>query len=158
MSDLPEHVRRNRAAWDVWARDYAGPGEAAWERSHPTWGIWGVPESELGLLEGLGAGADVVELGCGTASVSSWIARAGFRPVAVDISRKQLDVAAGLQKEVGLSFPLIHASAEDVPYESASCTLLSMRSVNGVVVGPAGSVSLSRRSIGPVSASRSRCR
>jgi hypothetical protein len=50
MSQLPEHVRRNRAVWDVWARDYAGPGEAAWGRSQSTWGIWDVPESELALL------------------------------------------------------------------------------------------------------------
>jgi len=118
-----EYVEKNRAAWDRWALHYTATGRKAWTENELRWGIWGVPESELGLLEGLGAGADVVELGCGTASVSSWIARAGFRPVAVDISRKQLDVAVGLQKEVGLSFPLIHASAEDVPYESASFDL-----------------------------------
>jgi ubiquinone/menaquinone biosynthesis C-methylase UbiE len=55
--------------------------------------------------------------------VSSWVARAGFRPVAVDVSRKQLDVAAHLQQEAGISFPLIHANAEDVPYETDSFDL-----------------------------------
>lgn len=30
MSDLPEHVRRNRALWDDWARKYVAAGEAAW--------------------------------------------------------------------------------------------------------------------------------
>ena len=118
-----EYVEKNRDAWDRWALHYTATGHKAWTEAELRWGIWGVPESELGLLEGLGAGADVVELGCGTASVSSWIARAGFRPVAVDISRKQLDVAARLQQELGLSFPLIHANAEDVPYDGASFDL-----------------------------------
>jgi SAM-dependent methyltransferase len=43
--------------------------------------------------------------------------------VAVDFSRKQLEVASRLQEEFGLSFPLIHANAEEVPYENASFDL-----------------------------------
>ena len=50
INDLPEHVRRNRAAWDKWASEYVKPGEAAWANQTPTWGIWGVPESDLGML------------------------------------------------------------------------------------------------------------
>ena len=30
MSELPEHVRRNRAMWDDWAKKYATAGERAW--------------------------------------------------------------------------------------------------------------------------------
>jgi len=75
MNDLPEHVRRNRAVWDRWASEYAGPGEAAWAKDPPTWGIWGVPESELALLPDDLAGKDAIELGCGTAYVSAWMAR-----------------------------------------------------------------------------------
>lgn len=118
-----DYVEKNRAAWDRWALHYTATGRKAWTEKELKWGIWGVPESELGLLKGLSPGADVVELGCGTASVSSWIARAGFRPVAVDVSRTQLDVAARLQEEVGLSFPLIHANAEEVPYDTDSFDL-----------------------------------
>jgi SAM-dependent methyltransferase len=119
----PDYVEKNHAAWDRWAIHYTATGRKAWTEKELKWGIWGVPESELGLLQGLPAGADVVELGCGTASVSSWISRAGFRPVAVDISRKQLDIAARLQQEFGLAFPLIHASAEEVPYDAESFDL-----------------------------------
>jgi SAM-dependent methyltransferase len=119
----PDYVEKNRAAWDRWALHYTATGRKAWTEKELKWGIWGIPESELGLLQDLPAGADVVELGCGTASVSSWIARAGLRPVAVDISRKQLDVAARLQQEHGLAFPLIHANAEDVPYDADSFDL-----------------------------------
>lgn len=119
----PDYVEKNRAAWDRWALHYTATGRKAWTENELRWGIWGVPESDLGLLTKVPAGADVVELGCGTASVSSWLARAGFRPVAVDVSRTQLDVAARLQEELGLSFPLIHANAEDVPYDTESFDL-----------------------------------
>jgi len=119
----PDYVEKNRAAWDRWALHYTATGRKAWTEKELRWGIWGVAESDLGLLESLVAGADVIELGCGTASVSSWVVRAGFRPVAVDVSRKQLDVAASLQQELGLSFPLIHANAEEVPYDAESFDL-----------------------------------
>jgi SAM-dependent methyltransferase len=118
-----DYVEKNKAAWDRWALHYTATGRKAWTEKELKWGIWGVQESELGLLSNLPKGADVIELGCGTASVSSWVARAGFRPVAVDVSRKQLDVAARLQQEFGLAFPLIHANAEDVPYDTDSFDL-----------------------------------
>src|SRR5207249_11771692 len=49
-SVLSEHVRRNRIRWDAEARNYAASGERAWARQEPTWGIWRVPESQLGVL------------------------------------------------------------------------------------------------------------
>jgi ubiquinone/menaquinone biosynthesis C-methylase UbiE len=119
----PDYVEKNRAAWDRWALHYTATGRKAWTEKELKWGIWGVAESELGLLQDLPAGADVIELGCGTASVSSWVARGGFRPVAVDVSRPQLEVAERLQEELGLSFPLIHANAEEVPYDTDSFDL-----------------------------------
>jgi SAM-dependent methyltransferase len=120
MSDLPEHVRRNRSAWDAWARHYAGPGEAAWERSLPTWGIWGVPESDLRLLPEDLAGKDAIELGCGTAYVSAWMARRGARVVGIDNSDAQLATARRMQERHGLAFPLLHGNAEAVPLPDAS--------------------------------------
>jgi len=119
----PEYVEKNRTAWYHWALSYTATGRKAWTERELRWGIWGVPESELRLLANVPSGADVVELGCGTASVSSWLVRAGLRPVAVDFSRKQLEVATRLQQEFRQSFPLIHANAENVPYDTASFDL-----------------------------------
>src|SRR5262249_52567754 len=82
--------------------------------SEPVWGIWGVPESTLGVLPGV-AGLDTIELGCGTAYVSAWLARAGGRPVGLDPTAAQLATAAELQREFGLRFPLLLATAEAVP-------------------------------------------
>ena len=48
--------------------------------------IFNVPERELGVLGDV-RGLDVVELGCGTAYFSAWLARQGARPVGVDVPR-----------------------------------------------------------------------
>lgn len=120
LQALPEHVRLNRAAWDRWAAQYAEPGARAWAAPEPTWGLWDVPESEMPLLPFDLAGKDAIELGCGTAYVSSWMARRGARVVGIDNSAAQLATAARLQQAHGLSFPLLHGNAESVPCPDAS--------------------------------------
>jgi hypothetical protein len=47
MGQPPDHLARNRAQWDQWAHDYEQPGRDNWARDEPSWGIWGVPESEV---------------------------------------------------------------------------------------------------------------
>lgn len=111
MSDLPEHVRRNRALWDDWAQQYAAAGEAAWAAETPTWGIWSVPEAQVGMLPADLVGKDAIELGCGTAYVSAWLARRGARVVGIDNSEVQLATARRLQQQYGLDFPLLHGTA-----------------------------------------------
>jgi SAM-dependent methyltransferase len=122
-ADLPEHVRRNRALWDCRAKDYAEVGARAWASDAVGWGIWSVPESELHVLPVNLAGKDAIELGCGTAYVSCWLARRGARVVAIDNSAAQLATARRLQQEHGLDFPLIHGNAEQVPCPDASFDL-----------------------------------
>src|SRR5215475_10864166 len=123
MTDLPEHVRRNRALWDDWARKFVESGERGWAETTPTWGIWSVPESQVGMLPDDLSGKDAIELGCGTAYVSSWLARRGARVVGIDNSEAQLATARRLQREHGLDFPLLHGNAEAVPYPDASFDL-----------------------------------
>lgn len=65
----------------------------------------------------------MVELGCGTAYFSAWLAARGARPVGVDVTPAQLDTARRLQVETGISFPLIEANAENVPLPDASFDL-----------------------------------
>jgi SAM-dependent methyltransferase len=101
MTDLPDHVRRNRAFWDDHAKEYVAPAEENWARDTPTWGVWDVLESELG---------------CGTAYVSAWLARRGARVVGIDNSEAQLATARRLQRQYQLDFPLLHGNAEAVPY------------------------------------------
>jgi SAM-dependent methyltransferase len=120
QSDLPEHVLRNRQAWDGWAHEYVAGGESAWRRTEASWGIWGIPEAEVGMLPADLDGKDGIELGCGTAYVSAWLARRGARVVGVDNSPHQLETARRLQDEHGVHFPLMLGNAEQVPYPDAS--------------------------------------
>ena len=120
MTDLPEHVRINRAKWDEIAKDWVAGGERGWAQDMPTWGLWGVPESELHLLPDDLNGKDAIELGCGTAYVSSWLARRGARVVGIDNSANQLATARRLQQKHGLAIELIHGNAEQVPKPDAS--------------------------------------
>lgn len=120
MSDLPDHVRRNRALWDSWAQQYVVPGEEQWAAAEPRWGIWGVPESQLRILPDSLAGKDAIELGCGTAYVSAWLARRGARVVGIDNSEAQLATARRLQQKHGLHFPLLHGNAEAIAYPDQS--------------------------------------
>jgi SAM-dependent methyltransferase len=123
VEDLPEHVARNRAQWNDWAGEYVADGRRNWEADEPTWGIFGVSESEVGLLPRELDGRDAIELGCGTGYVSAWLARRGARPVGIDNSEAQLATARAFQGEFGLEFPLIHGNAEKVPFPDESFDL-----------------------------------
>jgi ubiquinone/menaquinone biosynthesis C-methylase UbiE len=122
MGTPDDHVAKNRAYWATLAAEYAVEADRAWSAS-PRWGIWGVPDSELGVLPEEVAGLDVVELGCGTAYVSAWLARRGARPVGIDNSPEQLATARQMQARFGLEFPLHLGNAEATPFDDASFDL-----------------------------------
>jgi SAM-dependent methyltransferase len=120
MNHLPEHVRKNRAKWDADADKFVAAGERGWARETPVWGIWHVRESEVRMFPDNLTGKDAIELGCGTAYVSAWLARRGARVVAIDNSDAQLATARRMQRQHGLDFPLIHGNAEEIAYPDAS--------------------------------------
>lgn len=117
---MNEHVLINQAAWNQFAADFHAEGRRCWAAAEPNWGVFGVPESEVGLLDEDLRDRDAVELGCGTAYVSAWMARRGARPVGIDISEAQLASAREFQQEFGLEFPLHHGNAEATPFADAS--------------------------------------
>ena len=123
MIEISDDGKRNREQWTKANADYTD-AEAShkWAAAEITWGVFGVPEASLGTL-GEVRDLDVVELGCGTAYVSAWLARRGARPVGVDVTPAQLATARRCQREFGIDFPLIEASAEHVPLPSASFDL-----------------------------------
>ena len=122
MSERPDHVAGNRRQWDAWASDYVEAGEKAWA-GEPQWGLYGLPETAIGVLPASVEGLDTVELGCGTGYVSSWLARRGARPVGIDNSEQQLKTARRLQEEHGIVFPLHHGNAEATPFADDSFDL-----------------------------------
>jgi len=118
-----DHIRRNRDAWNEWAAEFVDSGERDWAAGDPSWGVWAVPEAELHVLPEDLEGLDVIELGCGTAYVSAWLARRGARCVGVDLSAEQLATARRLQRKYGLEFPLHEVSAENLPFPDGSFDL-----------------------------------
>jgi SAM-dependent methyltransferase len=123
VSAEPDYVLKNRAQWDHWATEYEKTGRLNWAAAEPSWGIWGVPEKELEVLPAELEGRDAIELGCGTAYVSAWLAKRGARVVGIDSSEAQLATARSLQAEHGIEFELIHGNAEEVPKPDASFDL-----------------------------------
>jgi SAM-dependent methyltransferase len=118
-----DYIERNKNAWEHWAPGHIAAGRRAWLADELRWGLWDKRESELGLLDGFGAGDDAIELGCGTAAISAWLARRGLRPVAVDFSYAQARTVETFQQEFGVSFPLVRGNAEEVPYDFESFDL-----------------------------------
>jgi SAM-dependent methyltransferase len=116
-------AERNRAYWAEKNKTfYDSDAARSWSCSDMSWGIYEISESSVAALGDV-AGLDVIELGCGTAYFSSWLARRGARPVGVDVTADQLATARRCQQQFGLEFPLIEANAEHVPLPAASFDL-----------------------------------
>ena len=115
-----DYVRQNVAHWTQANAEYTDAAAAeAWASDEITWGIFGATESELNVLGDV-RGLDIVELGCGTAYFSAWLAKRGARVVGVDPTPAQLETARRMQRETGIEFPLIEAPGEDVPLPDES--------------------------------------
>src|SRR5215207_3088436 len=112
MPDPPDYAEKNRLYWERASDGYQRlHGAQLEEHAGRAWGVWRIPESELRVLGDV-AGRDVLELGCGAARWSVALARLGARPVALDVSRRQLEHARRIMADAGVDFPLIEASAE----------------------------------------------
>jgi SAM-dependent methyltransferase len=123
LAEYPDYVAGNVEIWTKSNAEYTGPrARASWSRDDLTWGIFGIPETELRALGDV-AGLDIVELGCGTAYLSAWLAKQGARPVGVDPTPAQLQTAREMQAETGLEFPLVEAAGESVPLPDESFDL-----------------------------------
>jgi SAM-dependent methyltransferase len=117
---ISSDAAHNRASWDRRSDEYQERNaEFIGRKDEPRWGMWQLPDSELGILGDV-SGKDVLELGCGAAQWSILLAQRGARCVGLDNSARQLEHARVLMSEAGVEFPLIHASADDVPLPDAS--------------------------------------
>lgn len=117
-------IALNQELWAVMNERFTdAAADGMWTRPEMVWGLFAVPESELRALGDI-RGLEVVELACGTAYFSAWLARAGAKVVAVDLSGEQLATARRLQQQLGPVFPLVQADAERVPLASGRFDLV----------------------------------
>ena len=123
MSSPDDSVARNVAQWTKTNAEFTdSAAQRQWAREDISWGVFGVPEESVGAIGDV-AGLDVVELGCGTAYISAWLAKRGARPVGVDPTPAQLATARRMMVETGIEFPLVEAPGESVPLPDASFDL-----------------------------------
>ena len=122
-NDVAPDALANRVYWDDLAPEFVTDGAEKWDSAEPIWGVFGISESQLGVLPSEVEGLDSIELGCGTAYVSAWLARRGARPTGIDNSEAQLATARELQERHGIDFPLLHGNAESVSRPDASFDL-----------------------------------
>jgi SAM-dependent methyltransferase len=115
MEEPSDDLNVNRELWTLVNAQFTDErAEGAWAAEDFTWGLFAAQERNIEALGEVG-GLDVIELGCGTAYVSAWLARRGARPVGVDATPAQLETARRCQQSFGLSFPLVEADAAAVP-------------------------------------------
>ncbi|MEV6103373.1 class I SAM-dependent methyltransferase [Streptomyces sp. NPDC051940] len=113
-----ESAGANRGWWDRNADEYQSDHGAFLGDDRFVWGPEGLDEAAAGLL-GPVAGRSVLEIGAGAAQCSRWLAAQGARPVALDLSHRQLQHAL----RIGVSFPLVEADASALPFAAASFDL-----------------------------------
>ncbi|GAB2759478.1 class I SAM-dependent methyltransferase [Salinifilum aidingensis] len=109
----------NKLWWDADADEYqAEHGEFLGSRDF-LWCPEGLREQDAGLLGEI-RGERVLEIGCGAAACSRWLAERGARPVGIDISAGMLRHAAAGAVSTGTAVPLVQASADCLPFAADS--------------------------------------
>ncbi|WP_405135965.1 class I SAM-dependent methyltransferase [Nocardia sp. NBC_01388] len=124
--DSDASQRASRRWWDADAAayhethaDFLGVDSAAGEF---VWCPEGLHEGDWRFLGDI-AGKRILEIGCGSAPCSRWLAAHGAHPVGLDISRRMLDRGLAAMAAGGPRVPLVQAGAEELPFADASFDL-----------------------------------
>ncbi|APA97637.1 class I SAM-dependent methyltransferase [Nocardia seriolae] len=124
--DSETSQRASRKWWDADAAayhdthaDFLGVDSPAGEF---VWCPEGLHEGDWHLLGDI-EGKRILEIGCGSAPCSRWLASHGAHPVGLDISRSMLDRGLAAMAAGGPRVPLIQAGAEELPFADESFDL-----------------------------------
>jgi SAM-dependent methyltransferase len=115
-------VRANRRWWDADAVAYQAEHGAFLGGADGADFVWcpeALREADARLL-GDARGRRVLEVGCGAAMCSRWLAARGARPVALDLSGGMLGQARAGADRTGIAVPLVQADARRLPFADAS--------------------------------------
>ncbi|MFC4497353.1 class I SAM-dependent methyltransferase [Streptomyces ovatisporus] len=121
-----ESSRANRHWWDGNADEYQDEHGAFLGDARFVWCPEGLDEAEARLLGPAASlpGRRVLEVGAGAAQCSRWLAAQGARPVALDISHRQLQHALRIDDARGRpGLPLVEADACAMPFADGSFDL-----------------------------------
>ena len=107
--------RANRRWWDADADAYHAEHGEFLGVADFVWCPERLREQDARLLGNV-RGRRVLEVGCGSAMCSRWLAQQGARPVAFDISAGMLRHARSGAEQTGIDVPLVQADAECLPF------------------------------------------
>jgi len=114
-----ETRQASRRGWDAYAAQYQADHGAFLRDVGFVWCPEGLDEADARLL-GPVAGRRVLEVGCGAAQCSRWLAAQGATVVGVDLSAAQLGHSRLLDERTGSDVPVVQADAEDLPFAAGS--------------------------------------
>ncbi|WP_216206895.1 class I SAM-dependent methyltransferase [Amycolatopsis aidingensis] len=114
-----EATAANLAWWDADADEYQATHREFLGAADFVWCPEGLREAEARLL-GEVRGRSVLEVGCGSAPCTRWLAEQGARAVGIDLSAGMLRHALADHRRTGADAPLIQASAERLPLATGS--------------------------------------
>ena len=140
-SEPGESARASRAWWDAAAAGYQAEHGGFLRDDGFVWGPEGLDEAEAQLLGPLD-GRRILEVGCGAAQCSRWLAGQGARPVGVDISLEQLRHSQRIDEARRAHVPVAVADATALPFADGSFDLAC--SSHGAVPFVADSATLMR--------------
>jgi SAM-dependent methyltransferase len=118
-ADAASTVRANRHWWDSDADTYHAEHGEFLGVDDFVWCPENLREQDAHLL-GEVDGRDILEVGCGAAMCSRWLAQRGARPVAFDLSAGMLRHARDGAASTGVDVPLVQADAQHLPFRDAS--------------------------------------
>jgi SAM-dependent methyltransferase len=113
--DAPSTIHANRRWWDGEADSYHAEHGAFLGAADFVWCPERLREADAHLLGDV-VDRRVLEVGCGSAMCSRWLAAQGARPVAFDLSAGMLRHARLGAAATGLDVPLVQADAQHLPF------------------------------------------
>jgi SAM-dependent methyltransferase len=117
-----DSIRASRSWWDGDADDYHAEHGDFLGDADLVWCPERLREADAHLLGDV-TGRAVLEVGCGAAMCSRWLARRGARPVAFDLSAGMLRHARAGGGRTGTAVPLVQADAEHLPFRAGAFDL-----------------------------------
>lgn len=117
-----ESRRAGRTWWDDNADEYQAEHGGFLGDAGFVWGPEGLDENRVRLLGDV-TGRRVLEVGAGAAQCSRALLARGARPVALDLSMRQLRHSARIDDALGVRVPVVQADAGALPFADASFDL-----------------------------------
>lgn len=122
VTGAADTVRANRSWWDGDADAYHAEHGEFLGRADLVWCPEHLREEDARLLGNV-HGRLILEVGCGSAMCSRWLAEQGARPVGFDLSAGMLRHARAGAAATDVAVPLVQADAEHIPFRSGAFDL-----------------------------------